>query len=171
MKPEAASNEKKVQPGVTLYTHAVKIAIATTQEEVGACFPIIRQLRPHLDAAAFAHAVARMRPQGYQLAFVADPDVRAVAGFRKMELLVTGPVLYVDDLVTAADYRSQGYGRRLVDWLLAEAKRQGCQYLELDSGLQRVDAHRFYERHGFVRTSFHYSLPALAQRARVPPPI
>ena len=65
----------------------MKIQCATTAEEITACFPVIQQLRPHLDRAAFLAAVERMKTQGYRLVFLADPDVRAVAGFRKMEML------------------------------------------------------------------------------------
>jgi GNAT superfamily N-acetyltransferase len=122
----------------------------------------MRQLRPHLDATTFSAAVARMGKQGYRLVGLFDPDVRAVAGYRFIEMLAMGPVLYVDDLVTASDHRSKGYGGHLLDWLLAEAKRHGCAYLELDSGVKRLDAHRFYERHGMQKAAFHFSIPANA---------
>jgi GNAT superfamily N-acetyltransferase len=140
----------------------MKIALANTEEEIAACYPVMRQLRPHLDSSAFPAAVKRMKAQGYSLVFLADPDIRAVAGFRKMEMLSTGAVLYVDDLVTSASHRSRGYGKRLLAWLLGEAKKQQCQYLELDSGVKRLDAHRFYEQNGMGKTAFHFSVPALA---------
>jgi GNAT superfamily N-acetyltransferase len=143
----------------------MKIAFANTDEEIAACHPVMRQLRPHLDAPAFLAAVKRMRAEGYFLVFLADSDVRAVAGFRKMEMLATGRVLYVDDLVTCEKHRSLGYGRHFLMWLLKEAKRRHCQYLELDSGLKRLDAHRFYERNGLAKVAFHFSVPAEAKKA------
>jgi GNAT superfamily N-acetyltransferase len=143
----------------------MKIAYANTDEEIAACYPVMRQLRPHLDAAAFLAAAKRMRAEGYFLVFLADPDVRAVAGFRRMEMLAMGTVLYVDDLVTCEKHRSRGYGRHFLAWLLDEAKRRHCQYLELDSGMKRLDAHRFYERNGFGKVAFHFSVPAEASKA------
>jgi len=133
-----------------------------TDEQIAGSFAVMRELRRHLEAAAFTAAVTRMQKQGYQLAGLFDPDLRAVAGYRFMEMLAMGPVLYVDDLVTAAAHRSKGYGRHLLDWLVAEAKRQACTYLELDSGVKRLDAHRFYERHGMQKAAFHFSIPANA---------
>jgi GNAT superfamily N-acetyltransferase len=147
---------------VALSFGKMKIALATTDEEIAACYSVMRQLRPHLDLPAFLAAVKRMKAEGYLLLFLADPDVRAVAGFRKMEMLSTGAVLYVDDLVTCASCRSRGYGKKLLAWLLDEAKKQECQYLELDSGSKRLDAHRFYEREGMAKKAFHFSIPALA---------
>ena len=140
----------------------MKIIHANTDEEIAACFPVMQQLRTHLDLAAFLASVERMKAEGYCLVSLADPDVRAVGGYRKMEMLATGVVLYVDDLVTSAAHRSQGYGKLLLAWLLDEAKKQQCQYLELDSGLKRLDAHRFYERHGLEKAAFHFSTPAEA---------
>jgi GNAT superfamily N-acetyltransferase len=140
----------------------MKIIHAVTDGEIAGCFPVMQQLRTHLDLAAFVASVERMKAEGYKLVFLADPDVRAVAGYRKMEMLATGTVLYVDDLVTDESRRSQGYGKLLLAWLLNEAKNQKCKYLELDSGMKRLDAHRFYERNGLEKAAFHFSMPAEA---------
>lgn len=79
-----------------------------------------------------------------------------VAGFRMMENLVNGRILYVDDLVTAEGDRSQGYGAALLHWLADYAKAQDCVSLQLDSGVQRSLAHRFYFRHGMTISGFHF---------------
>jgi len=47
---------------------------------------------------------------------------------------------------------------RLLAWLRDEAMRLGWDQLQLDSGVQRVDAHRFYVREGMTFTSHHYAL-------------
>jgi len=80
-----------------------------------------------------------------------------VAGFRVLENLFCGRFLYVDDLVTAAAQRCRGHGAALLAWLRDEARRAGCAQLHLDSGLQRRDAHRFYEREGLPVTSYHFA--------------
>lgn len=80
----------------------------------------------------------------------------AVAGFRVGENLAWGLFLYVDDLVTLPTQRSRGYGARLLAWLKERAANEGCQQMHLDSGIQRKDAHRFYEREGMTMASFHF---------------
>ena len=77
-------------------------------------------------------------------------------GFRDCEMLHRNQSFYVDDLVTLPDVRSKGYGAILLDWLEARAKREGKGNIHLDSGTQRVHAHRFYLRQRFVITSFHF---------------
>ena len=112
---------------------------------VGRCYPVMRQLRTHFEAEReFVEQVERQRADGYRMAFLEDGSgVRAVAGYRMMQSLYAGRFCYVDDLVTDEAGRSLGYGGALFDWLVAEARAAECGKLELDSGVQRFDAHRF----------------------------
>ena len=118
----------------------------------------MRELRPKFKRAEdFAAQVRRQQKQGYQIAFVEeDSEVRAVAGYRYLESLFSGKFLYVDDLVTRAQNRSRGFGGVLLDWLFDEAVAHGCVRLELDSGVQRAEAHRFYFSKRMTVTSFHF---------------
>jgi GNAT superfamily N-acetyltransferase len=94
---------------------------------------------------------------GYRLAFVQDTDgVVAVTGFRVGENVAWGRFLYVDDLVALPAHRSKGYGAKLLSWLKELAATEGCQQMHLDSGIQRKDAHRFYERESMTMASFHF---------------
>jgi len=62
----------------------------------------------------------------------------------------------VMELVVDENSRGKGTGKRLLDMLTTIAKEQGCKGIELSSNQKRKDAHRFYEREGFVNT--HYKL-------------
>jgi len=130
----------------------------STEREVAQAFTVMRELRPHLDEAGYEQAIAEQRRHGYRLAAVYDDEGRimAVAGFRIDHKLAWGRHLYVDDLVTAAEYRSKGCGAALLSWLEDEARRNGCEQLHLDSGTARHGAHRFYLRHGLDISSFHF---------------
>lgn len=48
------------------------------------------------------------------------------------------------------DYRSLGLGEALFGWAIEEARRRGCALVQLTTDKSRMDAHRFYERLGFV---------------------
>lgn len=137
-----------------------EIAIVTTDHDIDACFEVIQQLRPHLKREDFVIKVRRMMAQRYQLARIrVTTKVVCVAGFRIHENLFHGKLLYVDDLVTANDFQSQGYGKQLLQWLAQYARANECQHLELDSGVQRFRAHRFYLREGMMISSHHFSMP------------
>jgi len=138
----------------------IKIREATTPEEIARCFPVMRQLRTHFeDETRFVEQVQRQHVEGFRLAFLEEASgVRAVAGYRMLESLHAGRFCYVDDLVTDAAGRSLGYGARLFDWLVDQARAAGCKKLELDSGVQRFAAHRFYLLKRMIISSHHFSL-------------
>ncbi len=138
----------------------LKIGEAQTAREIARCFPVMRQLRTHFeDEQMFVAQVQRQRAAGFRMAFLEDGEgVRAVAGYRISESLFAGRFCYVDDLVTVEAARSLGYGGALFDWLVAEARAAGCGRLELDSGVQRFAAHRFYLTKRMIISSHHFSL-------------
>src|SRR4051794_36984049 len=98
------------------------IALATTREDIQRCFSVMAELRPHLAEDEFVERVQRQQKDGYQLAFLTyKRTVKAVAGYRFSESLSWKKFIYVDDLVTAEKFRSQGHGQRLFQWLVNEA--------------------------------------------------
>ncbi|HEY6561384.1 MAG TPA: GNAT family N-acetyltransferase [Polyangiaceae bacterium] len=138
---------------------SLHIRVAVSDAEVMACFPVMRELRPKLIEAEFLERVRRQEQERFQLAFVRDAhEVVAVAGYRFMEKLFSDRTLYVDDLVTRDTARSRGYGRALFHWLTERAHEHGCAILELDSGVQRFAAHRFYLRERMSIVSHHFAL-------------
>jgi GNAT superfamily N-acetyltransferase len=138
---------------------ACRIRVAVSGKDLRRCYPVVAELRPHLSEAAFVAQVRRQRRAGFRLVYLeADGAIQSVAGYRLSENLAWGRFLYVDDLVTRAATRSQGWGRRLFTWLLARARAAGCDQLHLDSGVQRFGAHRFYLRQGMDITSHHFAV-------------
>lgn len=118
------------------------------------------ELRPHLVEGEFVARVRSMERGGFEMAFLeANGNVQSVAGFRVLDKLATGRSLYVDDLVTREAARSQGRGDALFDWLIQTAHERSCIQIELDSGVQRFDAHRFYLRRRMRISSHHFVLP------------
>lgn len=136
------------------------IRIASSAPDVQACYPVFRELRPHLTEAAFLAQVQRqVRDHGYAIASVQDGgQVVAAAGYRVAEFLAWGRTFYVDDFVTASAARRRGYGGQLLDWLPARAREADCDQFHLDSGVQRFDAHRLYMSRRLLIGSHHFSL-------------
>ena len=137
----------------------MKIALAQAEADIARCYPVMVELRPHLNAAEFPAQVQKLQATGFHLAYLEEAgEVRAVAGFRYLESLAWGKVLYVDDLVAAEATRSRGHGGQLFDWLVTQAKQNNCDEFHLDSGVQRFGAHRFYLARRMDITCHHFAL-------------
>lgn len=132
--------------------------------DTGSVFRAMRTLRANLvDEESFVRQIDDVqRTEGYRLvgAFEdGESGAVAVAGFRAGHSLAWGHYLYVDDLSTLPEARRRGHGHALLDWLLEEGRRLGCDQLHLDSGvgLDRADAHRLYLNAGMVIASHHFA--------------
>src|SRR3989338_2531201 len=137
-----------------------KTQIESPEEQIRSCFKVMHPLRPHLtDEHAFIAQVIRQFQEGYHIATIQEEGrVKAVAGYRFLEFLAWGKVLYIDDLVTDSDARRRGYGKKLLAWVIHQAKESHCAQVHLDSGPMRHEAHRLYLNHGFKIIGHHFSL-------------
>ena len=120
--------------------------------------PVLLDLRPDLTPESFASIYAEGHPQGlrYTVAYDGDRCV-GVAGWRLVSTTFAVRKLYVDDLVTAPGGRSKGVGKALIAELDKRAREAGCSVLDLDSGVHRFDAHRFYHREGMTISAHHFT--------------
>lgn len=72
-----------------------------------------------------------------QLSYI--PSIQFRGGWRQQ----------VEAVRIASDLRSQGLGKKMMEWAIQQARGRGCKIVQLSSQNGRKDAHRFYERLGF----------------------
>lgn len=120
----------------------------TNEKEWTEAFVIMKQLRAHLDMDAYLDLVREShKKEGYHLLALYDQnEMSALAGFMPMTTLYYGRFIWICDLVTDEGKRSQGYGEKLLQNVEQWAKNNGYTTVALSSGLQRRNAHRFYEK-------------------------
>ncbi|WP_298432348.1 GNAT family N-acetyltransferase [uncultured Jannaschia sp.] len=120
---------------------------------------VLRTLRHSLPQEVFDRRLAAARDDGYVVLEAHDGDlILGVLGYRIVVDVCWGRTLFVDDLVVAQIARGQGIGGALLGEAKARAQALRCDHLRLCSGLDRRDAHRFYEAHGLSRSSFQFVL-------------
>lgn len=140
----------------------MSIKIAESDAELARASDVLLELRPAFTKDALIAQIKEQQRSGYRVAYLESAgEVQCVAGFVVGTKLAWGKHLYVDDLVTAERHRSTGAGKRMLAWLKAHALELGCRQLQLDSGVQRFGAHRFYLREGFHISSHHFAITDL----------
>ena len=136
-----------------------RIAIARSEQEILDCYAVMAELRPHIRSDEFLPLVKRLAEIArFQLAYLTDGEIKAVAGFRISEWLAGGRYLEIEDLVAKSGERSKGYGGELFDWLVEYAKANDCLQVRLVSRVNRLDAHRFYLRRGMSHEAHYFSM-------------
>ena len=98
---------------------------------------------------------------GTSAVLVAEADagrlVGVVSAYLDLHSIRFGPRCWVEDLAVDPFRRSEGIGRALLEAAKDWAREQGATHLELDTGLARGDARRFYERQQPIAKGHSYS--------------
>jgi GNAT superfamily N-acetyltransferase len=127
-------------------------------------FPVLKELRPALTESSLRQIVEDGSCEGLRFLAAFEGSETAtqacvgVAGWRVMTCTTAGRKAHVDDLVTCAAARGRGVGAMLLAEVTRRASDAGCTTLELDSGVQRFDAHRFYLRERMKIAAHHFAL-------------
>ncbi|EMA6343095.1 GNAT family N-acetyltransferase [Bacillus cytotoxicus] len=129
-----------------------------TEEQLDEVLPVLQQLRTTLTKKEARVLFRRMKEEHYQLFSLMNENGEAVslAGVAVGTNFYNNKHVFVYDLVTAETYRSKGYGETLLSYIERWGKEQGCKCIALTSSMQRVDAHRFYERAKYKKVSYSF---------------
>jgi GNAT superfamily N-acetyltransferase len=149
-----------------------RIAVAADLEALLALFAdseVSRSAEPRARAEQiWAQTLAR---EGVDV-FVSDAESRIVSTC----MLITTPNLLrggrqfgiVENVATHPDFQGRGHGRAVIAAALAEAWKQDCYQVLMQSGRADPRVHRFYEACGFIpglRTAYCARRPADQSRA------
>jgi GNAT superfamily N-acetyltransferase len=64
----------------------------------------------------------------------------------------------IEGVRVASTERGSGLGTTLLEWAVEQSRRLGVDLVQLTSDATRTDAHRFYERLGFVKSHVGFKL-------------
>lgn len=101
----------------------------------------------------------------------ADPNQLLVVAMENDELVGTLQLSFIPGLARKGTWRGQieavristsrrsgGLGQQMFEWAISECRKRGCGLVQLTTDRDRPDAHRFYERLGFVDSHLGYKL-------------
>ena len=126
-------------------------------KELYMVYDVIKQLRSRLSYKEFEDLIYDMKYMDYKMIGIMDGEVLITyAGLAIQTNLYHKRHLFVFELVTDAKYRSQGYGKMMLEYLVDFAKIGMCENIVLSSGFKRAQAHRFYESYGFEKNNFMF---------------
>lgn len=64
----------------------------------------------------------------------------------------------IEAVRVAVSHRGGGLGQQMFEFAIEEARSRGCSLVQLTTDKTREDAHRFYDRLGFVASHIGYKL-------------
>ena len=130
-----------------------------SEQQLQEAFIILKELRPHLSYENFLkiYKAAQVEGQYSILGLFSEKNLVAIMGYRYLHDFVRGKHLYIDDLVTAEKYRSQGFGAQLLTKAEEISKQNSCSTLRLCTGVENESAKKFYERENWKFRAIVYT--------------
>lgn len=64
----------------------------------------------------------------------------------------------IEGVRVSSAHRGSGVGQLMFEWAIDQCRAKGCTLVQLTTDKQRPDAHRFYEKLGFVGSHIGYKL-------------
>ncbi|WP_457745992.1 GNAT family N-acetyltransferase [Sulfurimonas sp.] len=126
-----------------------------TLKELYTIYEVLKQLRVTLSYEEFEDLIYEMRHIEYKMIGLFEKDrLITYAGVNIQTNLYHKRHLYIFDLVTDEKFRGQKYGTMMLEYLQDYAKTAACENMVLSSGMQRLEAHHFYEKHKFEKKSY-----------------
>jgi len=139
----------------------MKCKKAITKTDIEFCRDAILEFHPKLDSEKVIEQVFHMITwEGFELVFLPNNDntkAGAFIGYRKLNMLRTGLMIYIDDLFTFPECRNQGFAGILLDYVTQQAKDEGIKSIHLDSGYILHKAHRLYLNKGYYLACNHFA--------------
>jgi len=127
-----------------------------TEADAAALVPLLDELGYPSEEKAVARRLATLAADKASDLWIAERDGTAV-GFVStyVNALVTrdARLCRITAMAVATEAQGAGVGRALIDRVEQEARRAGCDRIEVTSAHRRTEAHAFYERLGFEATS------------------
>ena len=114
------------------------------------------------DMAPYEAAFAEVEADPSQRLIVAERDGVVVGTFQLS--FIPGVAqrglkrAMIESVRVATTERGSGLGTQMMRWAIEEARGAGCKQVQLTSNAHRPDAHRFYERLGFVPSHVGFKL-------------
>ena len=123
---------------------------------------LIEQLEEHaVDRAEFERVFFRNLECRDIFYFTAEQENRVV-GFISLHIQFllhhAGEIAEVQELCVDEEWRGKGVGKALLEHAVSIAESRGCALIELSANKKREAAHRFYEREGWKRSHYKFTL-------------
>ena len=135
----------------------MKLQVLTTVDEMLSQIETIKFLYPNMTIERYEGFLSDMIPKNYkQVAVFNEDKCVGLTGFLFGTKLWTGKYLEIDNFIVHPDYRKNGIGKLLTDFIDEKAKELNCTCVVLDAFTGNFVAHKFYYNQGYVPRGFHF---------------
>jgi hypothetical protein len=132
-----------------------EVDIAESDEQIAACWPVMRSLKPTLTQDEFVLRIKEQLREGYHLFCESyNGQVKSVAGVRIFNVLQTGKTLQIDDYCQAFS----GESGTLLKWIVNYAQNQMCNSVKWSSCFSQYESYNCFLNNSFKQKGSFFEL-------------
>jgi GNAT superfamily N-acetyltransferase len=135
----------------------MELKLLTTVQEMLSQIETIQFLYPKMTMEKYKGFLSDMIPKDYKQIAVFDKDTCVgLSGFWFGTKLWTGKYIEIDNFIVHPDYRKNGIGKLISNFIDEKAAELNCTCIVLDAFTGNFEAHKFYYNLGYVPKGFHF---------------
>ena len=127
------------------------------KSDIHKIIPLLQLLNKELETTIIATRLDEMVKQGYQCAGIYHQEkLIGICGIWILTKYYIGKHIEPDNMVFLPEYRSQGLGKKLIEWIHQYGKSLGCVASELNCYLANERGQKFWQTEGYDKIAFHF---------------
>jgi len=129
-----------------------------TIKEMEGAFPLVAQMYDKMSFETYKSYIQEMIDTNdfKMVGAYLDGKMVGVSGYWVFLMLYCGRYLQASNLIVDKNLRSQGIGKKILNYLESKARELNCHKIVLDSYVENKRSHPLYFREGFYIRGFHY---------------
>jgi GNAT superfamily N-acetyltransferase len=127
------------------------------KDKLVSIIPFIKELNPNIPESTLKTRIDEMVVQGYQCAGLYNDGILiGICGLWVMTKFYVGKHIEPDNVFILPEYRHQGLGKKLLEWVYGYGLSQGCIASKLNCYINNDTGNAFWEQEGFAKIGYHY---------------
>ncbi len=134
----------------------IEIKLIETKD-ILSVFPLLKELNSTTPSTILKERLLEMTTQNYKcVGMYFNNELIGISGLWFLTRHYCGRTIEPDHVIINLKYINKGLGKKLFEWIYAYAQSIGYEATELNTYIENVKSHKFYENEGFKKLGFHY---------------
>jgi GNAT superfamily N-acetyltransferase len=135
-----------------MYTYAL-----IPKQEILTIIPLLRILNDQIAEETLTERVNEMVERGYECVGIYDGEkLIGICGLWILTKYYVGRHIEPDNVMILPEYRGQGIGEKLMEWVYGYGRSKGCIATELNCYTANTAGQKFWANEDYRIVGFHY---------------
>ncbi len=128
-----------------------------SKEDILSIIPLLKHINNYTEETVLKARVLEMCEQHYKcIGVYMNQELIGIAGLWFLTRHYAGRMIEPDHVIIKETYRNKGIGNKLFDWIHTYAKAHNYEAIELNTFIENMKSHKFYENQGYKKLGLHF---------------